>query len=56
MVTYELVDCPFEGYIEVRWTEYEDALLVRSFRHKFKEELPIGAVFEIMKKHYERAA
>ena len=52
MITFELRECPYSGYITAMWIE-RIGTEVRQFSHQFKEELPIGAVFNLLLKHYE---
>ncbi len=53
MTTYEMLNSYHDGYVIVRWIDRTKDE-VREFRHEFNRELPIGAVFDLLKEHHDR--
>ncbi len=53
MTTFEMIDSTHKGYVLARWID-RTSNEVREFRHEFKRELPIGAVFDMLKEHHVR--
>ena len=54
MITYELKESVHDGHIVAGWV-YRDRDTVKSFRHEFERGLPIGAVFDLLVEHSQRA-